>query len=120
MLAGLEASIRRVEPIPLIFANGWWQRLRPVAFRVTEPRRSLASASARRSGGSIGCALRHDRITAPWLLEGPIDGDSFATYVEKVLLPTLRHGDIVIMDNLGSHRGKIVRQLIRPTHWPSF
>src|SRR4029079_2523414 len=58
-------------------------------------------------------ALRHDRITAPWLLEGPIDGESFATYVEKVLLPTLRHGDIVIMDNLGSHRGKIVRSLIR-------
>ena len=44
-------------------------------------------------------ALRHDQITAPWLLEGPIDGESFATYVEKVLLPTLRHGDIVIMDN---------------------
>ncbi len=58
-------------------------------------------------------ALRHDRITAPWLLEGPIDGESFATYVEKVLLPTLRHGDIVIMDNLGSHRGKIIRKLIR-------
>ena len=58
-------------------------------------------------------ALRHDRITAPWLLEGPIDGESFATYVDKVLLPTLRQGDIVIMDNLGSHRGKIIRQLIR-------
>src|SRR5262245_50416562 len=58
-------------------------------------------------------ALRHDRITAPWLLEGPIDGESFTTYVEKVLLPTLRPGDIVIMDNLGSHRGKIIRQLIR-------
>ena len=58
-------------------------------------------------------ALRHDRITAPWLLDGPIDGESFATYVEKVLLPTLRPGDIVIMDNLGSHRGKIIRQLIR-------
>src|SRR5262245_37636339 len=58
-------------------------------------------------------ALRHDRIDAPWLLEGPIDGESFTIYVEKVLLPTLRPGDIVIMDNLGSHRGKIVRQLIR-------
>jgi len=58
-------------------------------------------------------ALRHDRIEAPWLLEGPIDGESFTTYVEKVLLPTLRPGDIVIMDNLGSHRGKIVRALIR-------
>jgi transposase len=58
-------------------------------------------------------ALRHDRIEAPWLLEGPIDGESFRLYVEKVLLPTLRPGDIVIMDNLGSHRGKAVRQLIR-------
>jgi len=58
-------------------------------------------------------ALRHDRIEAPWLLEGPIDGESFRLYVEKVLLPTLRPGDIVIMDNLGSHKGKAVRQLIR-------
>ena len=58
-------------------------------------------------------ALRHDRIEAPWFLEGPIDGDSFRLYVKEVLLPTLRPGDIVVMDNLGSHKGKIVRQLIR-------
>jgi transposase len=58
-------------------------------------------------------ALRHDRIEAPWLLEGPIDGESFQIYVEKVLVPTLRPGDIVIMDNLGSHKGKAVRQFIR-------
>lgn len=58
-------------------------------------------------------ALRHNRIEAPWMLDGPIDGNSFRTYVEKVLLPTLRHGDIVIMDNLGSHKGEVVRKLIR-------
>jgi transposase len=58
-------------------------------------------------------ALRHDRIDAPWFIEGPIDGESFRTYVEKVLLPTLRAGDIVVLDNLGSHKGKRVRQLIR-------
>ena len=58
-------------------------------------------------------ALRHDRIEAPWLVEGPIDGESFRTYVEKVLLPALQQGDIVIMDNLGSHKGKAVRALIR-------
>jgi DDE superfamily endonuclease len=57
-------------------------------------------------------ALRHDRIDAPWFIEGPIDGESFRTYVEKVLLPTLRPGDIVVLDNLGSLRGKAVRQLI--------
>ena len=58
-------------------------------------------------------ALRHDRIDAPWLLDGPIDGESFRSYVEKVLVPTLRPGDIVIIDNLGSHKGKAVRQAIR-------
>ena len=58
-------------------------------------------------------ALRYDRIEAPWVLDGPIDGESFRTYVEKVLVPTLRPGDIVIMANLGSHKGKAVRQLIR-------
>ena len=58
-------------------------------------------------------ALRHDRIDAPWFIEGPIDGESFRTYVAKVLLPTLRPGDIVVLDNLGSHRSKAVRQLIR-------
>ncbi len=50
-------------------------------------------------------ALRCDRIEAPWVLDGPIDGESFTIYVEKVLLPTLKHGDIVIMGNLGSHKG---------------
>jgi transposase len=58
-------------------------------------------------------ALRHDRIDAPWLLDGPIDGETFRIYVEKVLVPALKPGDIVIMDNLGSHKGKAVRQLIR-------
>ena len=58
-------------------------------------------------------ALRHDRIDVPWLLEGPINGDSFLVYVEKVLAQTLRPGDIVIMDNLASHKRKAVRQAIR-------
>jgi putative transposase len=57
-------------------------------------------------------ALRHDRIEAPWLLDGPINGERFAAYVEKVLVPTLQPGDLVLMDNLGSHKGKTVRQAI--------
>jgi transposase len=58
-------------------------------------------------------ALRHDRIEAPWVLDGPINGEAFKTYVEKVLVPTLQPGDLVIMDNLGSHKGKAVRSAIR-------
>jgi putative transposase len=58
-------------------------------------------------------ALRHDRVTAPWLIDGPIDGQSFLQYVEEILGPTLKPGDIVIIDNLGSHKGKAIRQAIR-------
>lgn len=58
-------------------------------------------------------ALRHDRVEAPWLIEGPINGETFRLYIDKVLVPTLRRGDIVVMDNLGSHRGSAVRSALR-------
>ena len=58
-------------------------------------------------------ALRVDRIDAPLVLDGPINGRAFTAYVEQFLVPTLAPGDIVIMDNLGSHKGKAVRRAIR-------
>lgn len=58
-------------------------------------------------------ALRHDGITAPWLLDRPINADRFLVYVEKVLAPTLRAGDIVVMDNLQSHKRRAVRDALR-------
>jgi transposase len=58
-------------------------------------------------------ALRSDRIDAPCVIDGPINGRSFLAYVEQFLLPTLKPGDIVILDNLGSHKGKAVRRAIR-------
>jgi transposase len=58
-------------------------------------------------------ALRCDCIVAPWLIDGPINGERFLLYIEKVLVPVLKLGDIVIMDNLGSHKGKAVRRAIR-------
>ena len=58
-------------------------------------------------------ALRCDGLTAPWVLDGPINGASFRTYVEQVLVPVLSRGDIVVMDNLGSHKGRAVRAAIR-------
>ena len=60
-------------------------------------------------------ALRHDRISAPWVIDGPINGELFALYVEKVLAPTLAKGEVVILDNLGSHKGKSARNAIRAT-----
>ena len=58
-------------------------------------------------------ALRHDRAEAPWLIEGPINGESFRLYIERVLVPTLRPSDIAVMDNLGSHRGSAVRSALK-------
>ena len=58
-------------------------------------------------------ALRCDRLDAPCLFDGPINGASFLLYVQDFLVPTLSQGDVVIMDNLGSHRGKAVRRAIR-------
>ena len=58
-------------------------------------------------------ALRCDRIDAPFVLDGPINGEWFLAYVEQVLVPTLSPGDVVVMDNLGSHKGKAVRRAIR-------
>lgn len=57
--------------------------------------------------------LRSDRIVAPWVVDGPINGESFRIYVERVLVPTLAPGDIVVMDNLGSHKGPAIRAAIR-------
>jgi transposase len=48
-----------------------------------------------------------------WFIEGPINGEAFLLYIEKVLVPTLRPGDIVVMDNLGSHKARAVRRAIR-------
>src|SRR5258707_9567085 len=62
---------------------------------------------------SLLAALRCDRVEAACVIDGPINGESFLAYVEQVLVPTLRLGDIVIIDNLGSHKGNAVRRAIR-------
>jgi transposase len=84
--------------------HGWWRRGEPLPAAVPHGHWQTMTFLA---------ALRHDGITAPWVLDGPINGESFTIYVEQVLLPTLRRHDIVIMDNLGSHKGARVRHIIR-------
>jgi len=58
-------------------------------------------------------ALRNDRIDAPCLFDGPINGERFLAYVEQFLVPKLKSKDIVVLDNLGSHKGKAVRAAIK-------
>ena len=58
------------------------------------------------------CALRSEGLSAPLVLDGPINGAAFVAWVEQFLAPTLRAGDSVVMDNLGSHKVHGVRQAI--------
>ena len=58
------------------------------------------------------CGLRHDGLVAPWVLDGPMNGETFLVYIRDVLAPTLREGDIVVTDNLSSHKVKGVREAI--------
>ena len=61
---------------------------------------------------TIVAALRPDGITAPAVFDGPIDNASFRAYVEQVLAPTLRPGDVIVLDNLAVHKQPEVRAAI--------
>lgn len=56
--------------------------------------------------------LRYNGITAPWVLDGPMDREAFLVYLDKVLCPTLHEGDLVVIDNLPAHKGEAVVRLI--------
>ena len=62
---------------------------------------------------TLVAALRHDGVIAPCVFDGPINGKSFLAYVREILIPVLRPGNIVVLDNLGSHKGSEVRAAIR-------
>jgi len=105
----------RIELGRLVFLDETWTKTNMAPLRGWAPRGSRLRAKVpygRWKTMTFLAALRHDRIDAPWLLDGPINGEKFQLYVEKLLVPTLRPGDIVIMDNLGSHKGAAVRAAI--------
>jgi transposase len=58
-------------------------------------------------------ALRHDRLDAPWVIDGAMNAETFALYVETQLAPTLSPGDVVILDNLSSHKTPKAADLLR-------
>ena len=64
---------------------------------------------------TIVAALRPHGLTAPAVFDGPIDNGSFRAYVEQVLVPTLRRGDVVVLDNLAVHKQPEVRAAIEAT-----
>jgi transposase len=106
----------RIDASRLVFLDETWTKTNMAPLRGWAPRGQRLPAKVphgRWKTMTFLAALRHDRVEAPWLIDGPINGDGFRLYIEKVLVPTLRSGDVVIMDNLGSHKGKAVRRAIR-------
>jgi len=106
----------RIDPERLVFIDETWIKTNMEPLRGWAPRGERLIAKVPHGHWKTStfiAALRCDRIEAPWLLDGPINAAAFTTYVETVLTPTLRPGDLVIVDNLGSHKGKAVRQAIR-------
>src|SRR5262252_10593420 len=106
----------RLDPARLVFIDETWAKTNMTRLCGWAPRgrKLLAKApQGRWRTLTFLAALRADRIDAPCVIDGPINGESFLAYVEQALVPTLKPGDIVIIDNLGSHKGKAVRHAIR-------
>jgi len=99
----------------LVFLDETWTKtnMTPLRGRSRRGERLIAKAPFGHWNTSTFLAgLRHDRIVAPMVLSGPINGRSFRAYVEQFLAPTLTVGDIVVADNLGSHKVAGVREAI--------
>lgn len=106
----------KVDPRRLVFVDETWTRTNMAPLRGWGPKGERLKGSApfgNRNTMTFLAALRHDRIEAPWLIEGPIDGLAFLTWVVQVLVPTLRKGDVVVLDNLSAHKAAAVRAAIR-------
>jgi transposase len=104
-----------LDPERLVFVDETWAS-------TAMTRRYGRAAIGERLIGTVPCghwktttfvaALRVDGLVAPMVIDGALDGDLFVAYVEQVLVPTLREGDIVLMDNLASHKRAEVRGAI--------
>jgi transposase len=106
----------RIDPTRLVFIDETWVKTNMSPLRGWGPRGKRLIAHAPYGHWktmTFIAALRHDRVEAPWVLSGPINGQTFHAYVETQLLKTLKPGDIVVLDNLGSHKGSAVRDMIR-------
>jgi transposase len=105
-----------LDPGRLVFIDETWIKTNMAPLRGWGPKgerlRGFAPQGHWRTLTFLG-ALRCDRLTAPCVFDGPINGECFRAYVEQQLVPLLKPGDIVIMDNLGSHKSAALRRMIK-------
>ncbi len=106
----------RIDPSRLVFIDETWAKTnmtRTRGWRLRGKRLIAKVPHGHWKTLTFIAALRHGGITAPFVLDGPIHGEAFLAYFEQVLVPTLKPGDVVVMDNLGSHKNRAIRDAIR-------
>src|SRR5512135_430399 len=104
-----------LNPTRLVFIDETWATTNMARTRGRCPRGQRLHAAVPHGHwktSTVVAALRNDGITAPFVIDCAINGSIFRTYVKKVLAPPLDKGDIVIIANLGSHKGAGVREAI--------
>lgn len=106
----------RIDPARLVFIDETWVKTNMAPLRGWGDRgvRLIARAPAGKwRTMTFLAALRHDRVDAPWVVDGPINGEVFRAYIRTQLVSTLKPGDVVVVDNLGSHKSPEIRAMIR-------
>jgi transposase len=104
-----------LDPERLVFIDETWIKTNMTPLRGWGPRGERLKGFApdgRWHTLTFLAALRANAITAPCVVDGPINGIIFRSYVEQMLVPELRPGDIVVLDNLGSHRAQAIREAV--------
>jgi len=104
-----------LEPSQLVFIDETWASTNMARTHGRAPRGQRLRAAIPHGHWkttTFVAGLRTSGMVAPMVLDGPINGELFQAYVDQVLVPELRPGDIVVMDNLGSHKGAGVREAI--------
>jgi transposase len=104
-----------LDPERLVFIDETWASTNMTRTHGRSPRGErlrMAVPHGHWKTTTLVAGLGSEGVVAPWVLDEPINGDAFVTYVGKVLVPELKRGDIVIMDNLSSHKRPQVKALI--------
>ena len=104
-----------LDPERLVFIDETWASTNMARKRGRAPRGERLRAAIPHGHWkttTFVAGLRLSGMVAPLVLDGPINAEAFQAYVEQFLVPELRPGDVVVMDNLGSHKGKAVETAI--------
>jgi transposase len=110
-----QRAIHHLDPERLVFIDETWIKTNMAPIRgwgIKGERLKGFAPHGRWRTLTFLAALRAEALTAPCVVDGPINGVIFRAWIEQFLLPVLRPGDIVVLDNLGSHRAQAIRSTI--------